>query len=88
MKLNGDARSENTGSVNTVMPPSCANIVAWPIQVMAGCMAVRALAFAEIKARSGAMRGVGVCGGLGRPSRAAANCQRRKSAKPLVVNSL
>ncbi len=87
MKDSGEARSENCGSVSTLRPPTCARTVAWPIQVTAGCMAARAAPFDAMNARSGATCGMGVCGGRGRPSRAASKRQRSKAPMPLGSNA-
>ena len=51
---NGDARSENIGSVSTLSPLACTKEVAWPIQVTLLTMEALASAFSRINSRSGA----------------------------------
>lgn len=87
MNETGDARCEKRGSVSTLMPPSWASTVAWPIQVTAGCMAALADALALMKARSGVRVGVAEAGGRGKPSRAASMCHFSSAARPLGSNA-
>jgi len=87
MKLSGETRSENTGSVMTFRPPSCASIVAWPTHVMAGAIAAPARAFDSMKPRSGATCGVALIGGRGRPASAASIFHFSSVVSPFGSNS-
>ena len=68
-------------------PPAWISVLAWPIQVTAGTIAVPAPALARRKARSAATRGVSCCGGFGTPARAASIRHFSSAATPFGSNS-
>jgi hypothetical protein len=93
MKVTGEARSLNTGSVRMFRPPDCTSTVAWPIQVAeaSGGRAawVPARRTGSVLVRSsfscGSVTGVACRGAGGRPSVSAFQRQRSSQEKGLAT---